>query len=207
MRLHEIHPSLVHYPIALVPLSVGLDLVGTATKSAQLLEFGKLTMPIAAGAAGLAGVSGIVAQEEVRLTDEAARLLKWHRNINIAATTTAAGMAIYRVGQVKPGMPYLAAGVGLIGAYMVSAYLGGKMVYHKGVGIAPAGGVRYEDSPRLQVRNTGSIFKAIARQIPRSLARTMRGFIGMEKALPSDQEMQESFEIPPEEIGPSPAPF
>lgn len=207
MRMQEIHPSLVHYPIALVPLSVGLDLVGTATKNKKLLEFGKLTMPIAAAAAGLAGAAGLLAQEQVQLDQETARILKWHRNINITATSAAAALAFYRVTEKKPSTAYLAGGIGLIGAYMVSAYLGGKMVYGKGVGVSPAGGVRYEESPKLRFGNMGAILRALGRQIPRSLGRTARGFVGMEQAIPSEEDLQDELEAPPGPIGASPMPF
>lgn len=43
MRLHELHPSLVHFPIALLPTSIGSDLVGTLTRSRRLLELGCAT--------------------------------------------------------------------------------------------------------------------------------------------------------------------
>lgn len=36
MRLHEIHPSLVHFPIALLPTAIASDLVGTFTRSRPL---------------------------------------------------------------------------------------------------------------------------------------------------------------------------
>jgi uncharacterized membrane protein len=50
VRLNEIHPSLVHFPIALMPAAVGADLLANATDSDRLAEAGRVLMPIAAGA-------------------------------------------------------------------------------------------------------------------------------------------------------------
>ncbi len=48
MRLQEIHPSLVHYPLALLPLSIGADLIGRATGNKAPQDLARATMPLAA---------------------------------------------------------------------------------------------------------------------------------------------------------------
>lgn len=63
MRLHEIHPATVHAPITLLPLSLAADALGRLTRSDDLLELGRRTMPLAAAGAVVAGLAGLVAQE------------------------------------------------------------------------------------------------------------------------------------------------
>ena len=66
MRLQEVHPALVHAPITLFPLAVGADLLCRATGNEFLLETGRRVMPLAAAAAAVAAVFGLVAQEAVK---------------------------------------------------------------------------------------------------------------------------------------------
>ncbi|HWC55794.1 MAG TPA: DUF2231 domain-containing protein, partial [Sphingomicrobium sp.] len=66
MKLHELHPSLVHFPLALLPLSIGADLLGRVTGSESLLDLGRRTMPLAAAGGLVAGVAGLMAQTEVK---------------------------------------------------------------------------------------------------------------------------------------------
>ncbi|MEO7963793.1 MAG: DUF2231 domain-containing protein [Gemmatimonadaceae bacterium] len=68
MRRQEVHPALVHYPLALVPASLVADFAGSVTNSESLLDLGKRLMPVAAASAAVAAVAGLAAQEEVRAT-------------------------------------------------------------------------------------------------------------------------------------------
>jgi uncharacterized membrane protein len=149
MRLQELHPSSVHYPIALLPVSLAADALGLLTRSRSLLEVGRLTMPVAAASAALAGVFGLIAQEVVQTDDEAAEMLATHRTLNLGLIGLAGAMAVKRVGVKKPGLGYLAVGAAGLGAMIYSAYLGGQMVYDRGVGVRKAGGLREEVAPPL----------------------------------------------------------
>lgn len=51
IRLHEIHPSVVHFPLALFPASVLADLAGRLTGNRALMRLGAALMPWAAGSA------------------------------------------------------------------------------------------------------------------------------------------------------------
>jgi uncharacterized membrane protein len=52
IRLQEMHPALVHLPIALLPLGVGADVVGTVTDNKSVLSFGQKAICIDAAGAG-----------------------------------------------------------------------------------------------------------------------------------------------------------
>lgn len=148
-RLNELHPSLVHFPIALMPVAIGADLLARVTGSRRLGEVGRLLMPIAAASAAVAAAAGLVAAVEANAQGKAGDLLVTHRNMNLSLTAVSAVMAAWRLGEDEASAGYLALGLAGIGAMSYSAYLGGKMVYEHGVGVKPADGLHDGDSPEL----------------------------------------------------------
>lgn len=147
-RLHEVHPALVHFPIALMPLSIGADLLGALTGSPAMTRLGRQTIIPAAASALAAGLAGMVAQEHVNLdSDQTRRTLITHRNLNLMATVSAGIMAWRRMSyrpNETPGAGYLGMGMGLLAGLTYSAMLGGKVVYRHGLGVENAGGI-YKD--------------------------------------------------------------
>lgn len=154
MKLHELHPALVHFPLSFFPLSLAADAVGEALDRDDLREAARLTMPLAAGSALAATVSGLVAQQEVDGSDHAFDMMITHRNLNLLAGALVSGMAAWRWGRDRAGAGYLAAGVAGLGAMFFSAYLGGEMVYAHGLGVEAAGGAR-SDVPELSASEAG----------------------------------------------------
>lgn len=150
MRLQEIHPALVHFPITLLPVALGADLLGRATGSEPLTETGRRLMPLAAGAAAL---FGLVAQEEVKAEGQTHDMLVTHRNLNLGLVGLATAMAAWRARAERPSAAYLAlAGLGVMS---YAAYLGGHMVYEHGPGVRPAGGLRDGGAPALTPGSAG----------------------------------------------------
>src|SRR5699024_543158 len=106
IRLHEIHPALVHFPIALLPLSIGADLLGKLINKPRLTQLGRQTIVPAAISALAAGLAGMIAQEHVNLdSDETMRTLITHRNLNLAATLSAGVMAWRRLSSPPGSTP------------------------------------------------------------------------------------------------------
>ena len=159
IELQEIHPSLVHMPLGLLPFSLGADLLGRATDNEELLSAGRATIVGAAAGAWAAGASGLLAQQEVDGDDDAFDVLITHRTLNIAGTLALTGLAWWRGRAERPGGGYLLAGLATLAAVSYSAYLGGKMVYQHGLGVEKAGGVK-EGVPALR---PGSLGRAAAR--------------------------------------------
>lgn len=154
MKLHELHPALVHFPLSFFPLSLAADVLGDALDRDDLREAARLTMPLAAGSALAATVSGLVAQQEVDGSEHAFDMMITHRNLNLVAGTLVGGMAAWRWGRDRAGAGYLAAGVAGLGAMFLSAYLGGEMVYSHGLGVEAAGGTQ-PDVPPLSPSEAG----------------------------------------------------
>ncbi|WP_084327677.1 DUF2231 domain-containing protein [Salinarimonas rosea] len=148
MRLHEVHPALAHFPVALLPTAIGLDAWGRATGDEHALEAGRRLMPLAVGALALTGLAGFVAQGATR-TERAHDLMITHRNLNVGLLAAAAGLALWRARRRRPSGAYLAAGLAASALVTYTGYLGGRMVYGHGVGVEPAGGVHGGRSPEI----------------------------------------------------------
>ena len=173
VKLHELHPSLIHYPLALLPLSIGADLLGRVTGSERLLELGRSTMPLAAASGLVAGVAGLMAQTEVKAEGRAMDLLKTHRTLNLGLVAIAGAMAVQRTRKEKPSAAYI--GLGLIGLALMgySAYLGGEMVYRKGVGVEASDGVRKRPAvPELTRKNASKAVRTAAADTVKGLQTT-----------------------------------
>lgn len=160
LRLHEIHPSVVHFPLALFPASIVADLLGRITGSRSLMALGAKLMPVAAGSALVSGAAGLVAQQAVRAEGHAHDLLSTHRNMNLGLIGLALAMTAVRARNDRPGAGYLFAGLGAVAAMNFTAYLGGKMVYEHGVGVRPAGGLDEARSPEIR---RGTVRRALRR--------------------------------------------
>lgn len=142
VRLQEVHPSLVHFPIALLPLTVAADVAGSLTGHRRLSWLGRWGMVASAAAAALAGVAGLIAQEEVNVEGPSLDTLITHRNLNLAVLGLTTALAVRRQAEEKAGPAYLGVAALALGTLFYSAYLGGKVVYEYGVGVAPAPGPR-----------------------------------------------------------------
>lgn len=159
IRLQEMHPAMVHLPIALLPLAVGADAVGRMTDNEALQSFGQKAIGVAAVGAVGSAVTGLIAGEEVNVEGASQDMLITHRNLNFIATVVATSMALWRVNHRKPSAAYLGVGAVGVGVLAYTAYLGGKLVYDVGVGVEPAKGVYRDDAPTLKSGQIGSFVK------------------------------------------------
>lgn len=170
MRLQEIHPSLVHFPIALIPTALVADALGRASGSKTLMETGRRLMPVAAAAAAVAGVAGLLAQESSRFSEESHPYLTTHRNLNLGLIGATALLAAKRARRKRPGIGYLLAGFAGVATMTYSAYLGGHMVYEQGVGVNAAGGLREDQAPELTPDNAARAVELSGKHIRNGLA-------------------------------------
>jgi uncharacterized membrane protein len=158
--LQEMHPALVHFPIALLPLAVGADAIGSLTGNQSAFSFGQKAVCVAAVGAAAAAVTGLIAGEEVNVEGPSQDALMTHRNMNFIATVAAIGMVLWRVKHRKPNAAYLGIGAAGVGILAYTAYLGGKLVYQVGVGVEPAHGVYRPDAPALRTGEIGQFIEA-----------------------------------------------
>jgi uncharacterized membrane protein len=160
MRLQEVHPSLVHFPLTLLPLSVGADAIGKFTGNKKLTWLGKWGIAASAITGLAAGLAGLVAQEEVNVSGRTMDMLITHRNLNLAAVGAIGALAMQRARHREPSIPYLLGGLAALGVVVYSAYIGGELVYRHGVGVEPAGGLWEGGGPELKFRNVGEVVRS-----------------------------------------------
>jgi uncharacterized membrane protein len=171
MRIQELHPALVHYPIALLPVALAADAAGRLTGDRTLLAVGKQGMKLAAASAMVAAAAGVLAQEAGRYDRTKHELLVTHRNLNLGLVALTAVMAVRRSRRRHPSLGYLAAGLAGLGTMAYSAYLGGHMVYEHGLGVSAAGGLREEEAPELTPGNARDVLATSGRHMERGLRR------------------------------------
>src|SRR5438067_7856771 len=175
MKLHEVHPALVHFPLALLPISIGADLLGRLTDNEALMNVGKKTMPVAVASGLIAGIAGLMAQTEVEADGKALDMLKTHRTLNLAAVAAGAVLATQRARNDRPSVGYLAAGAGALAVLTYSAYLGGAMVYQLGVGVKAAEGVRVRPSvPELKRKNASKALRRAGSDLKEGIKLTVQ---------------------------------
>lgn len=136
----EIHPMLVHFPLAFLLGGVVLDLYGWwrgspgAVRAATgLLVAGVLTGLVTAAA-------GWLAMETVPAhTGEAHRLMEWHMYVQLASVGVFAVAAYlrWRRRDAPPGWWSRGLGWAAAVAITVGASFGGYIVYHGGAGVEP----------------------------------------------------------------------
>ncbi|MEW5926107.1 MAG: DUF2231 domain-containing protein [Gemmatimonadota bacterium] len=165
MRLQELHPALVHFPIALLPTALAADALGRLSGSETLMETGRRIMPAAAASAAAAGVAGLISQQASEVPEGAHPYLVTHRNVNLGVIGLTALLARKRARCRRPGVGYLLAGLGTLATVAYTAYLGGHMVYEHGVGVKPAGGLKEGKAPEMRLDNADEVLQTAARHV------------------------------------------
>jgi uncharacterized membrane protein len=139
-----LHPSVIHFPIALSLVGVLLDLVSRHRKARILEPGGAALMLFAAAGAVVAVLSGDAAHDEAVVPPVAAALVGRHEALGeiamwllIAVAAVRLAMAIrgYFRGVAAWAYLVLAAAVAVVVSYQ--GHLGGQLVFRHGVGTAP----------------------------------------------------------------------
>lgn len=169
LRVHELHASTIHAPLALVPAAAIVDGVAAIKGDERLAGFGK-GLWIAGALGGLvAGLGGIAASQEVKAEDPHARdMMFLHGIANLGVVAAVSAMAIYRL-RAKPSLLQAAMGLAGSGLAVWTAYLGGEMVYAHGVGV--------KGMPDSALQGVAVSPPVLSREAAPTLAKdTLRGF-------------------------------
>lgn len=141
MELWEIHPAIVHFPIAFLIGAVCYDLYlwsrgehGPSSVVNGLYITGVLTAALAAGAGLLAFYTG-----PASYTDESAQIIWWHIGAAVTQFVLFAAIAIVRFRHRRDASPSWTRMVGFVAALVLifAGYEGGYMVYHGATGVEP----------------------------------------------------------------------
>ena len=185
MRLHELHPSLVHLPLGLLPMAAGLDLAAALSGDRALDRTARMLW--GAGTIGglVAGVAGLAATQEVKVTDKhVSDAMLVHGLGNTVITLGAIALTSWRR-RHAPTIVSAMVGIGAVGAALFTAYLGGELVYARGVGVkrmAAAQGEGVSDDTELFSRRApGKFLRDVAGGLGWALRESKKYLTGQER--------------------------
>lgn len=148
-RMVLLHPALVHFPIALLIVSVVLDATGVLLRQAGLTQAGFATLILGGLGAGVAALTG--PDEDAK--DALARdVLIRHELFAVLTVIVSLILIGVRIGNPQGlrgsvAFGYLAGGIVLIVAVGITGYFGGELTYAHGVGVAQLQGAPAPGEP------------------------------------------------------------
>jgi uncharacterized membrane protein len=139
MRPWEIHPTLVHFPLALLLTAVAVDLYAALRRRFALvlvatwMMIGGVVTGIFAAAAGLLAFFTVPSH-----TPEAHVSMYWHLGFASASLVLFAIVAYARWKRGAASQLLRAAGLGGAVLLVITADIGGDLILHGGAGVDPA---------------------------------------------------------------------
>ncbi|HKR58432.1 MAG TPA: DUF2231 domain-containing protein [Pyrinomonadaceae bacterium] len=139
-----IHPAVVHYPIALVTLSVIADLLGYFTNSPTLQATGTWALFGAGIGAAVAIVAGLIDMKRAKIKPAPHKRVHFHMKIGFTLFAAIVLLTVWRwVVTLDPhhglGWSYLIPAFVVLALTLFQGWLGGELVFTDGVGVAPTG--------------------------------------------------------------------
>jgi uncharacterized membrane protein len=135
VRLHEVHAAIVHFPLALLPAALLLEIAAIVGESGSVARTGTVFWQAAAASAVLAGLTGMAASQQVKAEDRTSNDMMWvHAAGNAVFALGVIGVAAFRT-FAGPSAIAIVVGLAAMGASLYTASLGGKMVYGRGIGV------------------------------------------------------------------------
>lgn len=140
--LDNIHPLLVHFPIALLSLFFLLDLVGSLANKSEWRRAASWFLYCGTVLAGLTMAAGLMAAASVPHGGDVHEIMENHEHLGISVFLLASALAIWRwlskeqIAGPANTLHLLSAAI-LAAMLMFTADLGGLMVYNYGVAVVP----------------------------------------------------------------------
>ena len=140
----NIHPLIVHFPIALLIVGALCDAIGILGRRDGALRMGYILLILGAVGAVAAAFSGEAAGETASGIPGIGEGIERHENLATAAVWLSIVLALGRIhltmkrrfaGAVR--IVYLVLVLGTAGLVAASGYTGGRLVYEYGAGTAP----------------------------------------------------------------------
>ena len=166
--MKPVHPILVHFPLALLPVSVAAEVVGFFAGISSLSATGWWTM-LAAGVAGFATAgAGLFDMYRAPLSEEVHGRVHRHMRFGLVLAAAIAGLATWRGllfarGQIVP-LAYLDLAALTVALALFQGWLGGELVYGDGVfvqaGDGEASGHKHDTAKAAKAAKTAKAGKA-----------------------------------------------
>ncbi|WP_242344739.1 DUF2231 domain-containing protein [Anaeromyxobacter terrae] len=182
MRTHELHPSLVHAPLALLPATALVDLAAALRpRDLRLDRLGRNLWWTTAAAGLVTGLAGMAASQEIELRSAHARDMMFTHGIgNLAVVLAAVGISAWRTRNAA-NLTSAASGLLAAGAASYTAYLGGELVYTHGAGVKVLGGAAAEAPALFSGEGVARLGRDAGRGLGWLLRRAYRAVSGRER--------------------------
>jgi uncharacterized membrane protein len=141
--MDNIHPMLVHFPIAFLSTFFVLDVLGTLVNKAQWRNVASWLLYLGTVAAVFTVTAGFIAANTVMHGVEVHAIIERHEHFGVSVLSLAALLSVWRLkcgGVIKGGANsfFLILSALLCGLMLLGADLGGLMVYKYGVAVKAA---------------------------------------------------------------------
>jgi len=188
MHVHELHAAAVHAPLVLLPAAAAVDLAAALNRKASTASLGRRLWWLTVGGAAVAGVAGLAAAHEIKAADPETEDMLWLHGIgNFGILLGGIGIALWRRYR-KPSLAEASIGIGATALAAYTAYLGGEMVYARGVGVRavpPSATAGVGDSPPvLSAAAPRAFFRDAAAGLGWLVRRTVRALLGRQPVHP-----------------------
>ncbi len=141
--MQNLHPVVVHFPIALLTVAVLAAFLAAFTARETMLGFARVCLVLGTAAAGAAALSGFFASQTVAPVPGAAHELEEHRNYGYIVLILASLLSAWSIvawrrlkRPPKPHGLFLLGHAALLAALFLAAREGAEMVYEHGLGTA-----------------------------------------------------------------------
>lgn len=137
----NVHPMLVHFPIAFLSIFFVLDILGAATKREGLRRAAAVMLYCGAAGAILSAAAGLYAENVVAHGQTVHDIMEWHRRFGLTTACLALALSAWRMlakslafSQMAQAL-YFALATLMTASMIFGADLGGLMVYGHGVAV------------------------------------------------------------------------
>ena len=137
---YNVHPALVHFPIAFLSVFFLLEVVGCGLSRDRLRQTAGAMLYCGALGALLAAAAGLYAANTVPHGEDAHEIMEWHQRLGLTVASLAIVLSLWRllVKQVPSGMEkalFLLLSTIMTVSMVFGADLGALMVYGHGVAV------------------------------------------------------------------------
>jgi uncharacterized membrane protein len=136
----NVHPMIVHFPIAFLTAFLLLEIIGVTRKSVAVRQVASGMLYLGALGAVAAAVAGLIAEETVPHGAAVHEIMEWHERLGLTVATLSVALAVWRAvsgarfSRMAQALHLFLAGI-VAACLFFGADLGGLMVYQYGVGV------------------------------------------------------------------------
>jgi len=139
----NLHPIIVHFPVALIIIVAVSDLIGILTGRKSFTQTATIVSVFAALGAIGAVITGLLAEDSVWHPEAAHEMLETHETVGLVFLGLVVIIAVFRLAignKIYDRFRWIGFVLALIACGVVAygAYLGGEMVYTYGAGVKAA---------------------------------------------------------------------